>query len=414
MKAEIVMIGTELILGQIVDTNASYLARQLASIGVDVRKKTTVGDNLDGIVSVIRNALEQSDIVITSGGIGPTVDDKTREAVAKATDQKLIMDPHLLRQIEAFFNRRGLDLGENNKLQAYVPENAIPIENPVGTAPAFIVHFNGSVVVSLPGVPRELYYLTENNVVPYLRKEFNLNTIIKTRVLRTSGTGESNIDRMIGDLEHSKNPVVGLAAHPGSVDIRISATADNLKTADKILDDMETEIRSRVGDIIYGIDGDTIEQAVVNHIARSKLKLAVVETHTGGHLATRLTSVPSGLDILVNALVLSLQKTGARLFPGSAMNPELTEAYAKALARQIAEEMGSDIGLAVIGDEDPDVGPFSEKTGNTYIGMYISGHSVCRHIQIGGIAHDTRTRIINFTFEALRTFLVTRTKRLED
>ena len=140
----------------------------------------------------------------------------------------------------------------------------------------------------------------------------------------------------------------------------------------------------------------------------------MVETHTGGHLATRLTSVPSGLDILVNALVLSLQKTGARFFPGSAMNPELTEAYTKALARQIAEEMGSDIGLAVIGDEDPDVGPFSEKTGNTYIGMYISGHSICRHIQIGGIAHDTRTRIINFAFEALRTFLIARTKRLED
>ena len=401
------MIGTELLLGQIVDTNASYLARRLAAIGVDVRKKTTVGDNLNGIASVIRNALEHSDIVITSGGIGPTVDDKTREAVAKATDQKLIMDPHLLRQIEAFFNRRGLVLGENNKLQAYVPENAIPIENPVSTAPAFIVHFNGSVVISLPGVPHELYYLTENNVVPYLRKEFNLNTIIKTRVLRTSGTGESNIDRMIGDLEHSKNPVVGLAAHPGSVDIRVSATADNLEAAEKILDDMEAEIRSRVGDIIFGVDSDTIEQAVVNHIAQSKRKLAVVETHTGGHLATRLTSVPSGLDILVNALVLSFQKTGARFFPGSTMNPELTEAYAKSLARQIAEEMGSDIGLAVIGDEDPDVGPFSEKTGNTYIGMYTSDHSVCRHIQIGGIAHDTRTRIINFAFEALRTFLTT-------
>ena len=407
MKAEIVMIGTELLLGQIVDTNASYLARQLASIGVDVRKKTTVGDDTDTIAHVIRNALKQSDIVITSGGIGPTVDDKTREAVAKAIGQELILDENLLQQIEAFFKRRGLILGENNKLQAYVPETAIPIENPVGTAPGFIVHSDGGVSVSLPGVPRELYYLTENIVLPYLRKEFDLKAIIKTRVLRTSGIGESNIDRMIGDLEHSKNPVVGLAAHPGSVDIRVSATADSLAAAEKIIDDMETEIRNRVGDIIYGVDSDTIEQAVVNHIARSKLKIAVVETHTGGHLATRLTSVPSGLDILENALVLPLQKTGKRFFSGSTMNPELTEAYAKALARQIAEEMESDIGVAVIGDEDPDVGPFSEKTGNTYIGMYTSGHSVCRHIQIGGIARDTRTRIINYAFEALRTFLTT-------
>ena len=153
MKAEIIMIGTELLLGQIVDTNASYLARQLASIGVDVRRKTTVGDDTDTIAHVVRNALKQSNIVITSGGIGPTVDDKTREAVAKATRRGLILDHNLLHQIEAFFKRQGLILGENNKRQAYVPENAIPIENPVGTAPGFIVHSDGGVSISLPGVP---------------------------------------------------------------------------------------------------------------------------------------------------------------------------------------------------------------------------------------------------------------------
>jgi len=197
MKAEIIMIGTELLLGQIVDTNASYLARQLATLGIDVFRKTTVGDNEQRIVNAIRKALNRCDVVITSGGIGPTVDDKTREAVAKATDQSLVLNTELLEFVSNFFKRRGLELGENNKRQAYIPENAIPIENPVGTAPGFIVEKNGSCVMSLPGVPRELYYLTEHTVLPYIKKKFGIQTIIKIRTLRTAGIGESNIDRMI-------------------------------------------------------------------------------------------------------------------------------------------------------------------------------------------------------------------------
>ena len=211
---------------------------------------------------------------------------------------------------------------------------------------------------------------------------------------------------MIGDLEHSENPVVGLAAHPGSVDIRVSATADSQKTAEKLLDEMEKVIRNRVGDIIFGIDDETIEQAVVNRIAESNRTLSIIETHTGGHFATRLTAVPKGFEILDHAWVLSLQKTGLPFFSEPTTRPELTEVYATALARQIVEEKKSGIGVVIIGDEDPDVGPFSKKTGNTYIGMHTTGHTGCRHIQIGGIAQDTRTRIINFAFEALRQFLI--------
>jgi len=170
MKAEIIMIGTELLLGQIVDTNASFLARHLAEIGFNLYHKTTVGDNDARIADAIRSALKRSDVVITSGGLGPTVDDKTRDAVAIATDRQLVLVEELLEDIIAFFKKRGLELGENNPRQAYIPQDAIPIRNPVGTAPGFIVKSDEKYVISLPGVPHELHHLTENSLKPFLLK----------------------------------------------------------------------------------------------------------------------------------------------------------------------------------------------------------------------------------------------------
>ena len=406
MRAEIVMIGTELLLGQIVDTNASYLARQLADLGIDIFRKTTVGDNENRITQTIRKALDRSDIVITSGGIGPTVDDKTRESVARATDQKLVLNNELLDQIKRFFERRGIELGENNKKQAYVPESAIPIENPVGTAPGFIVEHNNSCVISMPGVPRELYYLTEKTVLPYLQKKFGLQDVIKIRLLRTAGTGESNIDRRIDDLEESTNPTVGLAAHPGSVDIRISAKAKNDDAAVRMLDDMEAQIRSRVGDIIYGIDDDTIEQVTANLLKASGRSLALLETNTGGVFTSRFTETNDGFNTLKYSKVQSLAHSAETLLPDIEGPVTATEIVAEKLAQKIREQSGADIGMVIVGDEDPDVGPFMKISGHTYIGLSTSTVTDTRHIQIGGITRDARTRITSYAFEKLRRYLI--------
>jgi len=406
MRAEIVMIGTELLLGQIVDTNASYLARQLANLGVDLYRKTTVGDNEDRITQTIQKALDRCDIVITSGGIGPTVDDKTRESVARATDQKLVLNNELLDQIKRFFERRGIELGENNKKQAYVPEFAIPIENPVGTAPGFIVEHNNACVISMPGVPRELYYLTEKTVLPYLQKKFGLQDVIKIRLLRTAGTGESNIDRLIDDLEEPANPTVGLAAHPGSVDIRISAKTENEKTATRILDDMEAQIRSRVGDVIYGVDDDTIEKVTVNLLKASGRSLALLETNTGGIFTSRFTETDHGFNTLKFSTVQSLAHCTETLLPDIKGPVAATEIIAEKLAQKIREKSGADIGMVIVGDEDPNVGPFKKISGHTYIGICSNSKIQNRHIQIGGITRDARTRITSYAFEKLRRYLI--------
>ena len=228
MQAEIVLIGTELLLGEIVDTNANLFAKALRDIGMDLLYKTTVGDNQKRMVDVLNLALDRSDVVITSGGIGPTVDDMTRLAVAEATGRKLVYSDELEGQIATRFRNFGRPMAENNKRQAYIPEGAIPLENPVGTAPCFLSEdVNGrGFVISLPGVPRELEHMLHNVVIPILIDRMGGRKVMKVRVLRTCAVGESNIDRSIGDLMTESNPTVGLAAHAGQTDVRITAKAD--------------------------------------------------------------------------------------------------------------------------------------------------------------------------------------------
>lgn len=406
MKAEIIMIGTELLLGQIVDTNASYLARQLAEIGFNLYHKTTVGDNDARITESIRNALQRSDVVITSGGLGPTVDDKTRKAVASATECQLFLDRELLKYIAEFFQKRGMELGENNQRQAYIPKDAIPIHNPVGTAPGFIVEYQGKYVISLPGVPHELKHLTENTVLPFLQKAFGIKTLIKTRVLKTVGVGESTIDRRISALEESENPTVGLAAHLGSVDIRISAKAKNLKETERLLEQMELKLRDRLGDIIYGTDEETIEGVVIDLLTDRALTLAVMETNTGGVLASRLTSVPGGYGILSQSFCSGVEHLSSVIACDLKQGQLLSSEGAEALAIQLRKNSGSNIAVAVIGDQDQNVGPYSKQTGNTFLGISTSNKTVVKHVQLGGVSKYARIRITSIVLDKLRRYLL--------
>ena len=238
-SAEIITIGTEILLGEIVDTNARYLARALRDAGIDLYRKTSVGDNAKRIALAIQQSLERCDIVITTGGLGPTVDDPTREAVALAMGVETIYCPDLWEQIQERFNRIGRLPTENNRRQAYIPRGATAIENPVGTAPIFIVEAESRVVISLPGVPREMEYLLQHAILPYLKEHYQIQGIIKARVLHTAGAGESQIDALVGDLEELGNPTVGLAAHSGQVDVRITAKADCAEAADELIKPVE-------------------------------------------------------------------------------------------------------------------------------------------------------------------------------
>jgi len=290
-SAEIVTIGTEILLGEIVDTNSRFIARILRDLGVDLYRKTTVGDNARRIAQVIQQSTERCDIIITTGGLGPTVDDPTREAVALAIGVETEFQPQLWVQIQERFRRFGRTPTENNRRQAYVPRGAIAIENPVGTAPAFIVEHGDNVIIALPGVPREMEYLMQRAVVPYLRTRFPLSGIIKARILHTAGVGESQIDDVIADLERLSNPTVGLAAHSGRVDVRITAKADSEEEADRLIYGVEVELYRRLREWIYGVDEDTLEAIALANLRSKGWRFVVVEAGLSGELTRRLAAI---------------------------------------------------------------------------------------------------------------------------
>jgi nicotinamide-nucleotide amidase len=338
-------------LGQIVDTNSSYIAGCLAENGIELVRTSTVGDDFEKMEGVFKEAIARSSIIITTGGLGPTEDDLTREVIAEATGHPLVLSPELLEQIEAHFKRRGYRMTENNRKQAHIPQGAIPVENPKGTAPAFIVEGTHYVIISLPGVPLEMKYLVQNSVIPYLRKRFNIKgQVIQYRVLRTCGLGESAVGLQIGDLmRQSKNPAVGTLASPGDVRIRITAKADNPEEASSMIRKMESEIRSRIGKLIYGADNETLHGNLSKTLQSMNLSLAVVETFTGGLVSQKLTS--EGRASSLRGLVLPSQ-SAQREFLGLGPEEFLTvsqnlKEVTNALACQGQRFFKTDLGLAL-------------------------------------------------------------------
>jgi len=290
-QAEILTIGTELLLGEIIDTNTQTIARELRAIGLDLFRTGAVGDNVERIAEAVREASQRAEVVITTGGLGPTVDDYTREAIARAFGLALEFRPELWEQVQERFARFGQQPPENNRRQAMLPTGAVAIENPVGTAPAFRVERGDRVVIALPGVPAELKHLLQVAVIPYLRQSRGLSGVIKSRLIRTAGVGESWLDERIGDLEQLTNPTVGLAAHPGRVDIRIAVKAASEAAADELLLDVEITLRERLTDRIYGVDAETLEAAALQAVAQAGWKLVIVEAGTGGALTAALAGV---------------------------------------------------------------------------------------------------------------------------
>ena len=297
--AEIITIGTELLLGETTDTNTRFIAQNLRALGVDLYRTQTVGDNAGRIAAAVHEALQRAEIIITTGGLGPTVDDPTRQAIAEAAGKALEFHPELWDQIVGRISRYGRTPTENQKRQAYIPEGAIVIENPVGTAPAFIIETaspNPSrpteerkrVIITLPGVPREMETLLTDFVLPYLQKHFDLHEVLKVRTLHVSGIGEGVLDEQVGDLEILTNPTVGLTAHSGIVDIRIAAKSTSPAQADRLIAEVEQTIRSRLGNDLFGADSDTLEGITLQALARRGWTLACIESGLEGALLNRL------------------------------------------------------------------------------------------------------------------------------
>ncbi len=301
MYAEIITIGEELLSGDsdIIDTNSIFITKLLRGTGLRVLYKTTVGDDEQRITDTIKLALGRVDVIITTGGLGPTVDDMTRQGVASAVGRPLEFRQELLDDIAVKFTKFNSRMSDNNRMQAMIPQGALAVPNPVGTAPSFITEYEGKVIISLPGVPREMKYLMEHAIMPYLREKFGATGIIKNRVLRTAGIGESLVDERIGDLEKLTNPTVGLAAHAGQTDIRIAARAATEAEADALIAELEAEIRKRMGSFIYGVEREPLEHAFVEALKQAHARVALLEIGTGHSLRARIENEPDGASFIL-------------------------------------------------------------------------------------------------------------------
>jgi competence/damage-inducible protein CinA-like protein len=306
MNAEIIAIGSELLLGATVDTNSAYLARQLAGLGVNLFRKSVVGDNEERIAASIVEALGRADLVICTGGLGPTVDDMTREAVSRALGRPLVFHQHLLDQIEARFRSFNRTMSESNRRQAYVPEGAKIVENPRGTAPSFIVEDARGTVVVLPGVPAEMRYLTEQSVLPYLRDERGQTGVILVRTLHAAGLGESVIGEIIADLMAQDNPTVGISAKRAQYELRIGAKSTSQAAAEALIAQAEATLRERLGEHIIG--DAPLPQMIGQLLNQRNMTIALYEGTSRAPVYRMLTATAAGRAVLHGALIEPLSR----------------------------------------------------------------------------------------------------------
>lgn len=373
-NAEIVAIGSELLLGQIVDTNSTWMAQRLTALGVNLFHKSVVGDNPERMKEVLTRALERADVVITSGGLGPTQDDLTREAVAEVTGRELVLHQPFLEQIDYRFRSRGFVMTPNNERQAYMPKGAIPVNNPNGTAPSFIVEDPRGSIFVLPGVPFELKWLFDNEVAPYLRRKFSLAEIISYRVLKVAELGESRVDDLMGHfIANSRNPTVGVLAHPGQVDIRIAAKAPTKEAALELIAPVEAEMRQLIGKHIFAVDEETMETAVGNLLREKNKTLAVCEDLTGGMVTDRLQEADA--ERFVEGIICNSQTALRRLLSVAGHTDRIEallkdpESLVKELALAVRAQAGSDLGLAIYSIPDRTDKSENLARGQTYLAI---------------------------------------------
>ena len=412
VNVEIVSIGSELLLGQIVDTNSAWISQRLAENGANVYYKSCVGDNLQRMTEVLRIALDRADVVITGGGIGPTQDDLTREAVAEVFGVDVVTDPDSLTELRERFQNRGFILTKNNERQAQIPAGATVIRNPNGTAPAFMVESDKGTVISLPGVPFEMKWLITNEVILYLRAKYDLGETIHYRVLKVADLGESAVDHEIGHLiAESSNPTVGVLARPGQVDVRIAARASDVESAKELIKPVEEEVRGLLGNHIFGSDDETIESVIGEMLRERNATVAVYEDLSAGAVSDSMRTAAA--SNFLEAIVANSDLPRDRLI-GDADRDDLTgEERAKALANAIRVQSGATIGIAVHGvTESPESTSSAVNLGkgDTYIVISDVESAELRHVRSAGSGAPDRRRAAMYAFGTLRQHLIKTSK----
>ena len=407
MKAEIVSIGTELLLGEIVDTNASYLAGQLPALGIDLYYMHQVGDNMDRLLEDFQRAWSRSDLILCTGGLGPTDDDLTRATVGRLVGEQMVIDPVLEQELRGFFSGRGVRMPENNLKQAMLIPSATAIPNPRGTAPGWWVERDGKILVAMPGPPRELHFMWENQVRPRLRQLVK-SGILVTRILKTTGISEGSVDEMCGDLLKSSNPSIGIYAKPDGIHVRIAAKAPDEAAALELVAPVEAELRRVFGDNLWGTDAETMPSHIGKLLTGLGVTLATMESCTGGLLASTITDVPGSSSYFKGGLVT--YTTEAKIAYG--VDARLIEEHgaisaqvAEAMARAARLQLRADMGVGVTGVAGP-----TEQEGKPVGTVFIaveherSARGHVTHYQAPRV--DVKTRAVTSALFQLRQLLV--------
>jgi nicotinamide-nucleotide amidase len=413
IKAEILAVGTELLMGQIANTNAQYISARLPDVGIGVYYHSVVGDNHERLKTALGLALSRSDLIIMTGGLGPTQDDLTKETVAEVLNRRLTPHQESLERLRSFFERLKRPMTENNLKQAQIPEGAIIIRNKNGTAPGCIIEENDKVVMMLPGPPSEMRPMFEETVIPYL--EERSGSRIVSRFLRIFGIGESAMEEAIKDLiENQSNPTIAPYAKEGEIALRITARYPKDKTSEDIITPVEEEIRKRLGIKVYSSDNKGLDEVVADMLIKSCTTIAIAESCTGGLISARITEIP-GISRVFNRGIISYSNQSKA--EDLKVKQGTLEKFG-AVSRETAIEMaagvrnlsGTDLGLSVTGITGPDGGTPEKPVGLVYVALAYRDDVECKELRLWG----TRNRIRNVTslhaFDMIRRKLISLAK----
>ncbi|HLX57063.1 MAG TPA: competence/damage-inducible protein A [Ktedonobacteraceae bacterium] len=355
MRAEILSCGTELLLGHITDTNATYLAQSLASLGIDLYFVSQVGDNQGRIVETLRRAWERSDLIIMTGGLGPTEDDLARESISALLGETMHVDPRLEAELRGMFAACNSVMPERNVKQATLIPSAQALPNPRGTAPGWMVEKDGHIIVAMPGVPREMYYMWEREVMPRLSPY--TGGLIFTRILRVWGLGESTVEERLDALLHNTNPTIATYAKSDAVDVRITAKAETHERAEQLVAAMEAQVRQILGYYIFGVDKETLQSVIARHLSERNKWLAVMESLTGGLLSSTITDHPGSSKHFIGGVISYSPDLKVQMgVPRETIERYgvVSEETARAMAHAIRERLGADYGLGITGVAGPE------------------------------------------------------------
>lgn len=393
MKVEIIAVGTEVLMGDIVNTNAQYIARMLSMLGLGTYYHSAVGDNAERLKEMLRIGFQRADIIITTGGLGPTKDDLTKEVAAEFFNKEMILDCQTLEGIELFFKKLGRPLTDNNKKQAYFPKGSEIIPNPNGTAPGCLIEEDGKVLIMLPGPPREMKPMFQNSITPYLSK-YAAGILVST-IIRMFGIGESSMEQLIEDIiQNQSNPTLAPYAKEGELILRLTAWGQSEEDAITAMEPIKKELYKRLGNYIYGEGEKGLDTLVCEGLVEHDLSISVAESCTGGMISDTLISFPGISQVFKEGLITYSNEAKMKYLN---VKQETLETYG-AVSPQTAKEMaigvrkaaGSDVGVATTGIAGPGGGSEDKPVGLVYIGLSIGKETHTYKLNITGDRHKVR------------------------